>query len=62
MTLREIQQFCRLTGLSETAFGRLALNDKALVHGMKYKGRELLPRTSAKLRHFMEHYQPEGKK
>ena len=62
MTLREIQQFCRLTGLSETAFGRLALNDKALVHGMKYRNRELRKATAERVREFMEHYQPEGKK
>lgn len=51
----EIAAFCERTGLSETAFGLAAMNDKAFCHSLK-KGRRVLTDTDAKVRQFMQDY------
>lgn len=51
--LKEIACFCERNGMSPTAFGEAALNDRALVGGLR-KGRQLLPGTLHRLRAFME--------
>lgn len=54
--LREITRFCDEQGMSPTAFGEAALNDRALVGGLR-KGRQLLPGTMHRLRVFMKETQ-----
>lgn len=55
--LHEIEQFCRLHGLSETRFGELALRDKPFVSQLR-TGRDLRASTAQKLRQFMTEYDP----
>ena len=57
--LEEIEHFCLRTGMSETRFGELALNDKPFVSQLK-AGRDLRGSTAAKLRKFMAEYQERG--
>ena len=57
--LEEIEHFCLRTGMSETRFGELALNDKPFVSQLK-AGRDLRGSTAAKLRKFMAEYQESG--
>ena len=58
--LKDIRAFCKVHGLSETEFGRLALNDKPFVKQFR-EGRRLWPETEAKVRTFMSTYQPADK-
>ena len=53
----EISAFLKLTDLSETTFGRLALKDPHFVRDVR-NGRRLWPETEAKVRSFMIEYQP----
>ncbi len=53
--LAEIEDFCRLHGLSETRFGELALRDKPFVSQLR-QGRDLRTSTAEKLRQFMREY------
>ena len=54
--LRKIEEFCRLSGLSETRFGELTLGDKPFVSQLR-AGRDLRASTAARLHKFMDEYQ-----
>jgi aspartate carbamoyltransferase catalytic subunit len=54
--LRDIEEFCRLHGLSETRFGELALHDKPFVSQLR-SGRDLRGSTATRLRQFMTDYE-----
>lgn len=55
--LDEIDTFVRVNQLSESAFGRLAVNDWKLLRQLR-AGRRLWPDTEARVRSFMADYQP----
>ena len=55
--LDEIDTFVRFNQLSESAFGRLAVNDWKLLRQLR-AGRRLWPDTEARVRSFMATYQP----
>ncbi len=55
MVERDIATFLKRTGMSVTTFGRRACNDPRLVLDMR-KGRELRPRTVARIVAFMAGY------
>ena len=55
--LSEIDAFLRIHKLSESAFGRLSVNDWKLIRQIK-AGRRLWPDTEARIRTFMVTYQP----
>lgn len=50
--LRVITLYCERNSLTESKFGRLAVNDPALVTAMR-RGRVLRPATARKVREFM---------
>lgn len=50
--LRLVALYCQRTGTPESKFGRLAVNDPALVRDMR-AGRHLRPETARKVREFM---------
>jgi hypothetical protein len=56
--LAEIETFRASHGLSETRFGRLAVNDPSLLPSLK-TGREPRRRTVERIRTFMLTYKPE---
>lgn len=58
MTLHEIMTFIRRTGMAETAFGRAAANDPRLIGDMRNYGRAVRPKMAARIKRFMEGYQP----
>ncbi|UZK66102.1 hypothetical protein [Sphingomonas sp. M1-B02] len=47
-----IEKFLRVSAMSATRFGRLAIGDPCLVHDLR-RGRELRPRTIARLDAFL---------
>lgn len=49
---RKIKRFLKVSGMPETKFGRLALNDPRLVGDMR-RGRELGARTVARIEAFI---------
>jgi 16S rRNA U516 pseudouridylate synthase RsuA-like enzyme len=51
--LHRIRRFCESQGIPESTFGRMAVRDPRLVGDIS-KGRELRPRTVARIRRFME--------
>ena len=53
--LKEITQFCASAKMSETTFGRRAVNDPRLVGDLR-RGRTLSEKTKAKISTFMENY------
>ena len=55
--LTDIDAFLRIHKLSESAFGRLAVNDWKLIRQIK-AGRRLWPDTEARVRTFMITFQP----
>lgn len=55
--LSDIDAFLRIHKLSESAFGRHAVNDWKLIRQLK-SGRRLWPDTEARVRTFMITYQP----
>lgn len=55
--LDEIDTFVRVNQLSESAFGRLAINDWKLLRQLR-AGRRLWPDTEGRVRSFMAAYQP----
>jgi hypothetical protein len=48
----DVEAFLAETNMSQTAFGKAALKDPRLVHGLR-KGRRLWPETEARVREFM---------
>ena len=50
--LRVVALYCERNNLPESKFGRLTVNDPALVSDMR-RGRKLRPATARKLREFM---------
>lgn len=50
--LDDIEAFCAARNMSKAAFGREALRDPRFVYDIE-KGRECLPRTIRKARHFL---------
>jgi hypothetical protein len=52
MLLVKIDRYLRWTLMSETRFGRLAVNDPRLVHDLRH-GRQLRPETAARVESFM---------
>ena len=55
--LDEIDTFVRINQLSESAFGRLAVNDWKLLRQLR-AGRRMWPDTEDRVRTFMAGYQP----
>jgi hypothetical protein len=55
--LDEIDTFVRINQLSESAFGRLAVNDWKLLRQLR-AGRRMWPDTEDRVRGFMASYQP----
>ncbi len=55
--LKEIGDFCRATGLAESTFGRLAVNDGKLMARLRDGGSVTID-TLARLRQFMTEYKP----
>ncbi len=53
--LHDIAVFCAVRGMSKTAFGEKAMNDKAFVWQLE-KGRDVLSKTERKVREFMANY------
>jgi hypothetical protein len=53
--LSEIDAFCRAHGISESQFGKLALNDKPFVKQLR-NGRRVWPETADRVRAFMVTY------
>lgn len=47
-----VRGYLKLTGLPETLFGRLAINDPRLIQDMR-RGRELRPATRARIESFI---------
>jgi hypothetical protein len=58
--LREISDYCRKTGIAETTFGRLAVNDGKLAQRLRYGGR-ITTDTLDRLRAFMASHEPRKK-
>lgn len=50
----EIERFCSASGIAETTFGRLAVNDGKLVQRLRTGGR-MWPETEERIRSFMDH-------
>ncbi len=59
--LNEIDSYCAETGMSPTTFGAYAVRDGKLV-GRLRRGGEVLPRTAAKIRAFIEANPPTSDK
>jgi hypothetical protein len=57
--LDEIDTFVRINQLSESAFGRLAVNDWKLLRQLR-AGRRMWPDTEDRVRGFMASYQPKA--
>lgn len=57
--IAEIEAFCESKGLTTTAFGLAAINDGALVSGLR-RGRQIRQDTLFRLRHFMAEYEETG--
>lgn len=55
--LQEIRDYCQTSGLAETTFGRLAVNDGKLVSRLRYGGR-VTPETADRLLEFMNRPPP----
>lgn len=55
--VRDIDKFMREHGLAASAFGRAAVNDWKFVRDLR-NGRRVWPETEAKVRQFMDQYQP----
>lgn len=58
MINEEIRRFLRISGMPRSTFGRKAVGDPGLVQSIFGKGRVMRPSTVAKLREFMDNYQP----
>ena len=58
--LDEIDTFVRINQLSESAFGRLAVNDWKLLRQLR-AGRRMWPDTEDRVRTFMAGYQPKSR-
>ena len=58
--LDEIDTFVRINQLSESAFGRLAVNDWKLLRQLR-AGRRLWPDTEGRVRTFMVTYRPKAR-
>lgn len=56
--LSDIRAFCKDHEISPSRFGELAMGDKPFVHQLE-AGRRVWPETEAKVRRFMENWQPE---
>lgn len=50
--IAEISAFCAARGMSRSAFGKAAMGDPSFVYDLE-GGRECLPRTVRKVRHFL---------
>lgn len=50
--ISDIEAFCASRGMSKSAFGKEAMRDPRFVYDLE-KGRECLPRTIRKARHFI---------
>jgi hypothetical protein len=57
MTYMDIRPFLRKHNMEATAFGRRAVNDPKLVADIM-AGRVIRPKTEARIKAFMESYQP----
>jgi hypothetical protein len=57
MLLYRIRRFCAATGLPQTKFGRLAVNDPRLVGDMA-RGRVVGPHIVARVERFMAEHRP----
>lgn len=57
--LQRVESHLRKTGMTATGFGRTALNDPRLVHDLR-RGRELRPRTAARIRAFIDEREQGG--
>ena len=55
--LLEIEQFCRRTGMAESTFGRLAVNDGKLCMRLR-SGRDVTLETANKIKNFINENQP----
>lgn len=55
--LHAIKEYCRSSGMAETTFGRLAVNDGKLVSRLGYGGR-VTPETASRLLEFMDQPPP----
>ena len=55
--IHEVDSFLRVHKMAESYFGRRATNDWKLVPQLR-AGRRLWPDTEARIRSFMENYQP----
>ncbi len=58
--LTDIDAFLRVHKLSDSAFGRQALNDWKLIRQLR-AGRRLWPDTEDRVRGFMASYRPRGR-
>lgn len=60
--LADIEAFLAATGMAESTFGRLAMNDWKFVRGLRgEKPRRLWPDTEAKIRRFIAGYRAPAK-
>lgn len=58
--LNDIDAFLRIHKLSDSAFGRQAVNDWKLIRQLR-AGRRLWPDTEGRVRTFMVTYRPKGR-
>lgn len=56
ITIAQIKSFCLKYGLSDSAFGRKAINDPHLINHMENKNRALKPVTVLLVKRFMRTY------